>query len=92
MIDDPTYLPAGATTVVITPNLTLFKDVLPVPQVLRPSRQTNGYRVPVATNLLYAGPLDVYDIPMLETNHQFHTDLPPIKVWGYAGQYPGPTI
>ncbi|MBL9129079.1 MAG: multicopper oxidase domain-containing protein, partial [Verrucomicrobiales bacterium] len=92
MIDDPTYLPAGATTVVITPNLTLFKDALPVPQVLRPSRQTNGYRVPVDTNLHYAGPLDVYDIPMLETNHQFHTDLPPIKVWGYAGQYPGPTI
>lgn len=89
---DPTVLPAGATTVVLNLVLTNFKDALPIPAVLQRSRQTQNYRVPVDTNLVYPGPLDVYDIPMLETNHWFHADLPPVKVWGYAGQYPGPTI
>ena len=33
-----------------------------------------------------------YHMQMLECRHSFHSQLPPSRVWGYAGQYPGPTI
>jgi len=33
-----------------------------------------------------------YEIPMTEQFQQLHRDLPPTRVWGYAGSYPGPTI
>jgi len=33
-----------------------------------------------------------YRIRMLEFTQQLHSQLPPAKLWGYEGQYPGPTI
>jgi spore coat protein A len=33
-----------------------------------------------------------YRVRMLEASHQMHSQLPPAKVWGYEGQYPGPTF
>lgn len=33
-----------------------------------------------------------YRVRMLEASHQMHSQLPPTKVWGYEGQYPGPTF
>ena len=33
-----------------------------------------------------------YDIEMQEFLHTMHRDLPPTRVWGYDGIYPGPTI
>jgi spore coat protein A len=89
---DPSLLPTNASTAPLTVTLTPFKDALQIPAVLQPSRTTNNYRVPVAPELFYPGPLEVYDIPMVEFPHQFHSELPPIPVWGYAGQYPGPTL
>ena len=59
-------------------NLTPFLDKLPVPKVLAPLEQNRGS--------LY------YEVEMKEFFHQFHSDLPPTKVWGYEGQVPGPTI
>lgn len=86
-------LPENATTTLISPLLTPFVDALPIPGRATPARTTNGYCVPVLPDLCFSGPLEVYDMPMLRiTNHQFHSSLPPMEVWGYAGQYPGPTI
>jgi spore coat protein A len=31
-----------------------------------------------------------YRVRMVEASHQMHSQLPPTKVWGYEGQYPGP--
>lgn len=56
-----------------------FLDALPIPAVAEPVGTTNGW-------LLYEMPMTVV------SNHSFHTNLPPVEVWGYAGSYPGPTI
>ena len=55
-----------------------FIDPLPVPKRLAPS----GIRKGVAT----------YQVRMLECSHSMHSQLPPTRVWGYEGQYPGPII
>jgi spore coat protein A, manganese oxidase len=33
-----------------------------------------------------------YHVRMKEFAHRMHSALPPTRVWGYEGQYPGPTI
>ena len=33
-----------------------------------------------------------YRVRMLESAQQLHSQLPPTKLWGFEGQYPGPTI
>ena len=33
-----------------------------------------------------------YRMRMLEFTRQLHSQLPPTKLWGYEGQYPGPTV
>ncbi|HEY1647017.1 MAG TPA: multicopper oxidase [Terracidiphilus sp.] len=35
---------------------------------------------------------DVYYVRMLECTQRMHSQLPPTKLWGYEGRYPGPTI
>jgi len=35
---------------------------------------------------------DHYRIRMMELKQQMHSQLPPTRLWGYEGQYPGPTI
>lgn len=59
-------------------NLTPFKDPLPIPNVLKPKERYKSFTY--------------YEVTMKEFFHQFHSDLPPTKVWGYEGQIPGPTI
>jgi len=34
----------------------------------------------------------LYRMRMLEFTKQMHSQLPPTRLWGYEGQYPGPTI
>ncbi len=59
--------------------LTPYLDPLPLPAVAQPiSGQPGG-----AAH---------YEIAMIETFQQLHSELPPTRVWGYAGSYPGPTI
>jgi FtsP/CotA-like multicopper oxidase with cupredoxin domain/plastocyanin len=62
-----------------TPGLTPFLDPLPLP----------GIATPVT-----GAPGDVahYRIRMTEQFQQLHSQLPPTRVWGYDGSYPGPTI
>lgn len=55
-----------------------FIDPLPIPKVLQPKERNK--------NNTY------YEVRMQEFFHQFHSDLPPTRVWGYEGQIPGPTI
>jgi len=33
-----------------------------------------------------------YEIEIVELQQQLHRDLPPTRVWGYGGSFPGPTI
>jgi spore coat protein A len=56
-----------------------FVDALPIPGVMQP---VNGS----------AGGAAEYLVTISEFNQQLHRDLPPTRVWGYAGSFPGPTI
>jgi spore coat protein A len=59
--------------------LTPFVDALP--------------RLPVAVPVTgFPGGAATYSIDAREVTRQLHRDLPPTRVWGYSGQYPGPTI
>ena len=35
---------------------------------------------------------DLYRVRMSEFKQRMHSQLPPARLWGYEGQYPGPTI
>jgi spore coat protein A len=59
--------------------LTPFVDALPIPAVAQP---ISGV----------AGGAATYSIGMTEFTQQLHRDLPPTRVGGYNGTYPGPTI
>jgi spore coat protein A len=55
-----------------------YIDPLPLPKRLMPqSTGADGVQ---------------YRVRMLEFTQQMHSQLPPAKLWGYEGQYPGPTI
>jgi spore coat protein A len=59
-------------------SLDRYIDPLPVPKPLMPeSTSENGVQ---------------YRVRMLEFTQHMHSQLPPTKLWGYEGQYPGPTI
>ena len=59
--------------------LTPFVDPLPIPAVAIPTAGQIGHAA-------------TYDIELREVTQQLHRDLPPTRVWGYDGSYPGPTI
>jgi spore coat protein A len=59
--------------------LQAFVDSLPIPAVATPVSGT-------------VGGVAKYVIPITEQPQKYHRDLPPARVWGYAGTYPGPTI
>jgi spore coat protein A len=59
-------------------SLDRFIDPLPLPKRLMPQgTDEDGVH---------------YLVRMLEFTQQMHSQLPPTKLWGYEGQYPGPTI
>ena len=55
-----------------------YIDPLPMPGLLKPY-STRGDKTR-------------YRIRILEFRQQLHSQLPPTKLWGFEGQYPGPTI
>lgn len=62
-----------------------FVDALPLPPVLRP--------VGVAPNPHGRDRFSpYYEVPMMQATQKLHRDLPPTKVWGYGGMYPGPSF
>ena len=65
--------------------LTPFVDPLPVPRIARP----------VGTRPHPDNPhqqIPYYRIAMRETRQQVHRDLPPTRMWGFDGSFPGPTL
>lgn len=56
-----------------------YVDWLPTPSVAAPVRGKTGGEA-------------WYEIAMKEFRQKLHRDLPPTTLWGYNGQYPGPTI
>jgi len=56
-----------------------FIDPLPVPPVAQPISGEPGGEAH-------------YEIAITEQFQQLHSELPPTRVWGYNGLYPGPTI
>ena len=55
-----------------------FKDELP--------------RLNVAKPIISSSTVDRYEIVMSQVLHRFHSDMPQVPVWAYAGTYPGPVI
>jgi spore coat protein A, manganese oxidase len=58
--------------------LTKFKDSLPIPSQLKPKIRTADYTY--------------YEVTMREAKLSCHSELPETTIWGFDGQYPGPTI
>jgi len=61
-----------------SPELEKWVDEVPRPGVIEPVGTTDGS--------------PYYEVEMHEFEQKIHHDLPPTTVWGYDGQYPGPTI
>ncbi|WP_222914028.1 multicopper oxidase [Natrinema sp. SYSU A 869] len=61
-----------------SPDLEKWVDEVPCPGVIEPTGTKNGQ--------------PYYEIGMREVEQKLHNDLPLTTVWGYDGQYPGPTI
>ena len=61
-----------------SPDLTKWVDSLPIPEVLEPVGRRRGK--------------PFYKVTMEQIEQELHSELPPTTVWGYDGQYPGPTI
>src|ERR1700735_5103323 len=55
-----------------------YIDPLPIPKRLDPDRTNRGQ--------------DEYRVRMLEFSQRLHSQLPPTRLWGYEGKYPGPTF
>ncbi|OEH94196.1 multicopper oxidase family protein [Bacillus solimangrovi] len=59
-------------------NLEKFVDPMPIMPILKPTAINNG--------------IPYYEVTMLQCKQKLHRDLPPTKIWGYDGLFPGPTI
>ena len=55
-----------------------FVDRLPIMSTIQPLKITNG--------------IPFYEVTMKESLQKLHRDLPPTRIWGYNGQFPGPTF
>ena len=55
-----------------------YLDPLPIPKTLHPTETRSG--------------IEQYRVRMVECRHRFHSQLEPARLWGYEGQYPGPTF
>ncbi len=61
-----------------SPQLRRFVDPLPIPRTLEPHRRRHGKLS--------------YRVRMVEFERRLHSDLPPARLWGYEGEYPGPVF
>lgn len=68
----------GPSTAHASPDLERWVQDVPRPGVIEPVGTKNGN--------------PYYEVEMREVEQTIHPDLPPTTVWGYDGQYPGPTI
>ncbi len=61
-----------------SPDLERWVDEVPRPGVIEPNGTKDGQ--------------PRYEVEMAEVEQKLHRDLPPTTLWGYGGQFPGPTI
>ncbi|WP_254767282.1 multicopper oxidase family protein [Salinilacihabitans rarus] len=61
-----------------SPELDKYEHEVPIPAERTPDGKRRG-----AT---------YHEIPVEETTHSFHPDLPDTTIWGYDGQFPGPVL
>lgn len=61
-----------------SPDLEKWVDEVPRPSVAEPTGTKDGQ--------------PYYELEMREVEQKLHSDLPATTVWGYDGQFPGPTI
>jgi spore coat protein A len=66
------------STTYSSPELEKWVDEVPRPGVMEPTGTQDGQ--------------PHYEMELREVEQELHRDLPPTTVWGYDGQYPGPTI
>jgi len=74
-----------ATSLLHLERLARFVDPLPIPRVLAPEGLRPDPSQP-------GRQIDFYRIALAETPVRVHRDLPPARMWGFAGSVPGPTI
>ncbi|HVZ85631.1 MAG TPA: multicopper oxidase domain-containing protein, partial [Polyangia bacterium] len=65
--------------------LARFVDPLPIPRTLAPSGTRPDPREP-GKQIAY------YRVGMSAIETRVHRDLPPTRMWGYEGSFPGPTF
>ncbi len=65
-------------------SLARFADPLPIPPVARSAGQqtVTGFKAPAP----------LYRLAMREFQSKLHRDLPPTRLWGFNGCFPGPTL
>jgi spore coat protein A, manganese oxidase len=62
-----------------------FVDRLPIPPVLKPTGSRADPGAPGKT-------IPYFSVSMREVTAKVHRDLPPTRLWTYAGSFPGPTF
>jgi len=72
------YHPRAALPVVFSPQLDRYIDPLPILPTLNPVTKKHDR--------------SHYRVRLIEFKSKLHSQLPPTRLWGYEGQYPGPTI
>ncbi|MFB6154899.1 MAG: multicopper oxidase family protein [Haloferacaceae archaeon] len=68
----------GSAVAQPSPDLAKYETTMPVPNVREPDGKRQG--------------ADYYEIPMEQNTQKLHPDLSETTIWGYDGQYSGPTI
>jgi spore coat protein A len=81
--DDATGHPASLPAYRKPGLLDRYIDPLPIPKRLMPEKTGPGKTGPDGAQ---------YRVRMMEFTQQLHSQLPPTRLWGYEGHYPGPTI
>ena len=71
------YNPRTPLPIVYSPKVDRYIDPLPILPTLTPVKKTKRTH---------------YQVRMLEFKTKLHSQLPPTRLWGYEGRYPGPTI
>lgn len=66
-----------------------LNDALTKPGEAKPLPKEHGSDAPVEER---SSPRETLGLDELEFLHEFHPDLPESPIWGYNGQFPGPTI
>jgi spore coat protein A len=81
----PALLPAPPPTALDPRTLAPFVDPLPIPAIARAHDRRPSPADPTQQ-------LPYYRIAMEPCTQRVHRDLPPTRMWGFAGSIPGPTF